>query len=122
MTAKALVSFKNAGNYDAATHEWEARLAATQTYANLKVVMCTEYSKINRQDSTTARATIHALVNNVVEEMAQATEELVVELTKKHTKQVETLIKANNKAIEKLTKAILANKPAPLTSATADSE
>ena len=44
--------------------------------------------------------------------MAQATEELVAELTERHTKQVEALIKANNDAMEKLTAAIIANKPA----------
>jgi hypothetical protein len=42
--------------------------------------MCPEFSKLNRQDSTTARATGHA-PNNVVE-MAKAMEELVAELTK----------------------------------------
>ena len=51
-------------------------------------------------------------MNNVVEEMAQATEELVAELTKRHTKQVEFLIESNSKAIKKLTAAILAQKPA----------
>ncbi len=51
-------------------------------------------------------------MNNVVEEMAQATEELVAELTKRHTKQVELLIKSNSEAIEKLTATILAQKPA----------
>ena len=50
-------------------------------------------------------------MNNVVEEMAQAMEELVAELTKKHTKQIESLIKSNNDAMQKLTAAILANKP-----------
>ena len=50
--------------------------------------------------------------------MAQATEELVAELTERHTKQVESLIKANNEAIEKLTAAILTNKSASSTPAT----
>ncbi len=46
-----------------------------------------------------------------MEEMANATEELVAELTEKHAKQVEALIKANNDAMEKLTAAIIsANK------------
>ena len=43
--------------------------------------------------------------------MAQATEELVAELTEQHNKQIEALIKSNNEAMEKLTAAILANKP-----------
>ena len=81
MLAKLLKSFKDAGDFDPAIHEWEARPVATQTYANLKVVMCTEYSKLNHQDATTARATGHASVNNIAEEMAQAMEELVAELT-----------------------------------------
>jgi hypothetical protein len=83
-----------------------------QTYANLKDVMCAEFSKLNQQDATTAKTTGHASVNNVVEEMAQAAEELLAELTKWHTKQVESLIKSNSEAIEKLTAAILAQKPA----------
>jgi hypothetical protein len=103
--------FHTKKDFDAAIREWEAKPAAMQTYANLKVVMCAEFSKLHRQDSTTARASGHASVNNVVEEMAQATEELVAELTERHSKQVEALIKANSEAMEKLTSAILANKP-----------
>ena len=44
MMVKALKSFKDAGDFDAA---WEARPVATQMYANLKVVMCAEFSKPN---------------------------------------------------------------------------
>ena len=108
--AKALKSFKDAGDFDAPIREWEARPIATQTYANLKTLMCAEFAKLNWQDSTTAKATGHASANNVVEEMAQATEELVAELTERHTKQIETLITSNNQAIEKLTAALLAGK------------
>ncbi len=57
MMVNALKSFKDAGDFDAAIREWEARPVAMQTYANLKVVMCVEFSKLNWQDSTTARAT-----------------------------------------------------------------
>jgi hypothetical protein len=121
MMAKALKSFKDAGDFDPAIREWEARPAAMQTYANLKTLMNTEFTKLNRQDATTARATGHGSVNNVVEEMAQATEELVAELTEKHSKQVEALIKANSDAIEKLTAAILANKASATATATGDS-
>jgi hypothetical protein len=110
MMAKALKSFKDAGDYDPAIREWEARPAVNQTYAQLKVLMCAEFSKLNRQDSTTARATGHGSAN-MMEEMAQATEELVAELTEKHAKQIELLIKTNSEAMEKLTMAILANKP-----------
>jgi hypothetical protein len=45
--------------------------------------------------------------------MAQATEELVAELTEKQGKQVKALIKLNNEAIAKLTAAILGSKSTP---------
>ena len=115
MLAKALKSFKDAGDFDASIREWEARPVIAQTYANFKVVMCAEFSKLNRQDATTARATGHASANNVVEQMAKATEELVAKLTERHSKQVESIIKSNSEAMEKLTAAILANKPAATT-------
>ena len=115
MLAKALKSFKDAGDFDASIREWEARPVIAHTYANFKVVMCAEFSKLNRQDATTARATGHASANNVVEQMAKATEELVAELTERHSKQVESIIKSNSEAMEKLTAAILANKPAATT-------
>jgi hypothetical protein len=109
MMVKALKSFKDAGDFDAAIHKWEARPVATQTYANLKVVMCAE---LNWQDSTTARATGHSSVNNAMEEMAQATTELVAELTEHHTQEIKSLIKSNNDAMEKLIAAIsVSNKP-----------
>ena len=81
--------------------------------------MNTEFTKLSRQDATTARATGHASVNNIVEEMAQATEELVAELTERQGKQVESLMKSTTDALEKLTAAILANKPAGTTGAAA---
>jgi len=121
MVAKALKSFKDAGDYDAAIREWEARPAAAQTYANLRTLMNTEFTKLNRQDATTARATGHSSVNNVVEEMAKATEELVAELTERQGKQVETLMKSTSEALEKLTAAILANKPSATATATGNS-
>ncbi len=82
MMMKALKCFKDAGNYDAQIREWEARPGAAQTYPSLKTMMSMEYSKLNRQDSTSARATGHASAN-AIEEFAQATEELVAELTEK---------------------------------------
>ncbi len=110
MMLEALKCFKDAGDYNAPIQEWEARPAAAQTYANLKTMMSTKYSKINCQDAVTARATGHALANNVVKEFAQAMEELVAELTEKHSKQIEALIKANNEAMAKLTADLLQSK------------
>ena len=75
--------------------------------------MNTEFTKLNRQDATTARATGHASVNNIIEGLANTTGELVATISEQHTKQVETLMKSTNAALDKLTAAILANKPAP---------
>ncbi len=112
MMVKAFKSFTDAGDFDAAICKWEARPVAMQTYANLKVVMWVQFSKLNWQDATTARATGHSSANNVMEEVAQASTELVAELTERHTQEVKSLIKSNNDAMEKLIAAIIAsNKP-----------
>jgi phosphoglycerate dehydrogenase-like enzyme len=105
MMVKALKSFKDARDFDSAIQEWEARPAVLQTYKNLKVVMCAKYSKLNCQDAVSARATGHALANTV-EEYAQAMEELIAELMERHAKQIKALIKANSKAMAKLTTAV----------------
>ncbi len=102
MMNKALKSFKDAGDYGAAIREWEARLAAIQTWANLKTMMCTGYARTHRQDAVTARATGHASAHNVMEEYAAATEELIENLTKKHAKQIEALMKSNTEAMVQL--------------------
>jgi len=102
MMNKALKSFKDAGKYDAAICEWEACSITSQTWDNLKVLMCTEYLKANCQDSVSARATGHTSANNVMEDYAAAMEELVENLTKRHSKQLEALIAANNNNMAKL--------------------
>ncbi len=102
MMNKALKSFKDAGSYKHAIREWEARPVATQTWDNLKILMCTEYAKAHRQDGVSARATGYASAHNVMKEYAAATEELVENLTERHTKQLEALIKANNDNMAKL--------------------
>jgi hypothetical protein len=92
MMNKALKSFKDAGDYAPTIREWEARSVATQTWDNLKILMCTEYAKAHCQDTISVRATGHASAHNVMEEYAAATEELVENLTERHTKQLEALI------------------------------
>ena len=115
LVAKVLKSFKDAGDYDPAIREWEARPAAMQTYANLRTVMNNEFTKLNRQDATTARATGHASVNNIVEGIANANGELVAALTDHNNKQCESFMKTTTTALDKLTAAITTlvnNKPA----------
>jgi hypothetical protein len=83
----------------------------TQTWDNLKILMCTEYVKAHRQDGVSARATGYASAHNVMEEYAAATEELVENLTKQHTKQLEALVKANNDNMAKLMDILSKAKP-----------
>ncbi len=99
---KALKSFKDAGSYKPTIREWEAQPVATQTWDNLKNLMCTECTKAHCQDGISARATGYASAHNVMEKYAAATEEFVENLTKEHTKQLEALIKANNDNMAKL--------------------
>jgi hypothetical protein len=119
MMNKALKSFKDVGSYKPAIREWEARPVATQTWDNLKILMCTEYAKAHRQDGISARATAYASAHNVMEEYAAATEELIENLTKQHTKQLEALIKANNdnmaKLMDMLSKAKMTARPSAAT-------
>jgi hypothetical protein len=102
MMNKVLKSFKDAGSYKPAIRKWEAWPVATQTWDNLKILMCTEYAKAHHQNGVSARAKGHTSAHNVMEEYAAATEELMENLTKGHTKQVEALIKANNNNMAKL--------------------
>jgi hypothetical protein len=128
MMNKALKSFKDAGKYDAAIREWEAHPIASQMWDNLKVLMCTKYSKANRQDTVLARATGHASANKVMKDYdyAAATEELVENLTERHSKQLEALIVANNNNMAKLLavlgKMALAANPVAASLATSKAE
>ena len=53
--------------------------------------MSAEYAKENKQNKQTAKQ----LKANAIEEQAEATEELIANLTEAHTRQIESLIKAN---------------------------
>ena len=48
-TDMALYYLKSAGEYDAAVREWEAKPAATRTWAKIKIFMSAEYAKENKQ-------------------------------------------------------------------------
>ena len=75
----ALYYLKSSGEYDAAVREWEAKPAATRTWANIKVFMSAEYAKANKQNKQTAKQ----LKADVIEEQAEATEELIANLTER---------------------------------------
>ncbi len=74
--------------------------------------MTTEYSRAHRQDTTPAWAAGYGSANNIVEELADTTEEIITNLTDKHAQQIEALVKLNNDILAKLT-AALANNASP---------
>jgi hypothetical protein len=97
-TDMALYYFKSTGEYDAAVREWEAKPVAIRTWANIKLFMSAEYAKENKQNKQTAKQ----MKANAIEEQAEATEELIANLTEAHTRQIESLIKANTEAMKEM--------------------
>ena len=97
-TDMALYYLKSTGEYDAAVREWETKPVATKTWANIKIFMSTEYAKENKQNKQTAKQ----MKANAIEEQAEATEELIANLTEAHTRQIEALIKANTEAMKEM--------------------
>jgi hypothetical protein len=97
-TDMALYYLKNTGEYDAAVREWEAKPAAIRTWANIKIFMSAEYAKESKQNKQTAKQ----MKANAIEEQAEATEELIANLTEAHTRQIESLIKANTEAMKEM--------------------
>jgi hypothetical protein len=92
----ALFYLKASGEYDAAVREWEAKPAADKTWANIKIFIPTKYAKENKQNKLTAKQ----FKANWMEEQAEATEELIINLTEAHTKQMETLIKSTTESMK----------------------
>jgi hypothetical protein len=97
-TDMALYYLKSTGEYDAAVREWETKPVATKTWANIKIFMSAEYAKENKQNKQTAKQ----MKANAIEEQAEATEELIANLTEAHTRQIEALIKANTEAMKEM--------------------
>ena len=68
-----------------------------QTWANIKVFISKEFAKENKQTKVTAKQ----FKDNLIEEQAEITEEMINNLTQTHTKQIEILMKSNMEAIRK---------------------
>jgi hypothetical protein len=95
---KALFYLKNTGEYDPAVREGENKTAATKKWANIKTFISSEYANKNKQ----TKATTKQFKANLIEETAEATEELINNLTEAHTKQIEILMKANMEAMKEM--------------------
>jgi len=105
----ALYYLKKTGEYDAAVREWEAKPAANRTWSNIKIFMAAEYAKENKQNKQTAKQ----LKANAIEEQAEAIEELIANLMEAHTRQIESLIKANTEAMKEMMSLVKEKNIAP---------
>ncbi len=94
----ALYFVKISGEFDAAVREWESKPTAQKTWAYIKTFVSTEYSKANKQNKLTAKQ----FRANAVEEQAEATKEIIAQLSEAHTHQMETLIKSTTEAMKEM--------------------
>ena len=97
----ALKAFKDTGDYDAPVREWEAKPEADKTWDNFKMMITLEYSKFQRQHSTTAKNVGYG-TSKAVEEYAALAEEIVANLTEEHSNDM----KAQVQCMETLAKAM----------------
>ena len=105
----ALYYLKASGEFDAAVREWENRPAGQKTWQNIKTFISAEHAKENKQNKLTAKN----FKANLIEEQAEATEELIATLTEKHTQQMETLIKSTTDAMKEMMALIKNEKKEP---------
>ena len=105
----ALYYLKALGEFDAAVRDWENRPAGQKTWQSIKTFISAEHAKENKQNKLTAKN----FKANMIEEQAEATEELIAALTEKHTQQIENLIKSNTEAMKQMISLIKNNKKEP---------
>jgi hypothetical protein len=105
----ALYYLKATGEFDAAVREWENKPAADKTWINIKTFISTEYTRENKQNKLTAKN----FKANMIQEQAEATEELIAALTEKHTEQMESLIKSTTEAMKEMMALIKNDKKEP---------
>ena len=105
----ALYYLKASGEFEAAVREWENKPAAEKTWTNVKTFIATEYARENKQSKLTAKQ----FKTNLIQEQAEATEELIATLTENHTRQMETLIKSTTDAMREMMQLIKSNSTTP---------
>jgi hypothetical protein len=99
---------KASGEFNAAVREWEQKPSASKTWTNSKSFIATEYARENKQNKLTAKQ----YKAKAMEEQAEATEELIANLTESHTRQMETLIKNTTEAMKEMMELVKSdNKP-----------
>jgi hypothetical protein len=102
----ALFHLKATGEFDPAVREWEAKPAADKTWANIKTFIAAEYTRENKQNKMSAKH----FKANTMQEQAEATEDLIANLTEAHTRQMETLVKTTTEAMKEMMLLLKDNK------------
>jgi hypothetical protein len=110
----ALFHLKATGEFDPAVREWEAKLAADKTWANIKTFITAEYAKENKQNKLSAKH----FKANAIQEQAEITEEIIANLTEAHTRQMETLVKTTTEAMKEMMLLLKNNNNTPNDKAT----
>ena len=104
-----LYYLKASGEFDAAVREWESRSVGQKTWQNIKTFISAEHAKENKQN----KLTVKSFKVNMIDEQAEATEELFAALTEKHSQQMETLIKSTTDAMKEMMSLIKNKKKEP---------
>jgi len=105
----ALYYLKASGEFDAAVRDWENKPDGQKNWQNIKTFISAEYAKENKQNKLTAKN----FKANMIEEQAEATEELIAILTERHTQQMENLIKSTTDAMKEMMSLIKSEKKEP---------
>ena len=100
---------KASGEFYAAVQEWENTPAADKTWLNIKTFIAKEFLCENKQNKLTAKQ----FKANLIEEHAEATEELIATLMENHTCQMETLIKSTTNAMREMMQLIKSKATTP---------
>lgn len=111
-----LKAFKDAGNYDPAVQEWEAKPDAEKTWEHVKKMITSEYSKYQRQHISTAKSLGYGSAN-ALEEYVALMEEVVAAVTEEHAKERKTQMQrmeALAKAMTELMAGVKAQLPAAI--------
>ncbi len=90
-----LYNLKAASEFDAACR---AKPAVSKTWQNIKSFISAEYAKENKQNKLTAKH----FKTNMMEEQAEAMEDLIATLMKTHSNQMETSIKSTTNAMKEM--------------------
>lgn len=106
--ATALSWFQQSGEFDSPIREWNAKPAVDRTFSRFRVFIQKEFSKRQKRDKQTAKASGRGIANNATEEempsdaelQALAMAELVNAVTANNNAQMEKMMEMFSKSLE----------------------